>query len=71
MTTKTKPIAEEKEKDVDQEVALSTVRVLLLGTFLLGVGAVGFYYLPGMIKDDADGSRFVNSIYCSAITLTT
>jgi hypothetical protein len=27
--------------------------------------------VPGMIKDDAGGSRVVNSIYCSAITLTT
>jgi hypothetical protein len=27
--------------------------------------------VPGMIKDDAGGSRLVNSIYCSAITLTT
>jgi hypothetical protein len=27
--------------------------------------------IPGMIKDDAGGSRLVNSIYCSAITLTT
>jgi len=54
----------------DPEV-ISPFRVMALGLFLLTIGAVGFYYLPGMIADDASGSRFVNSIYCAAMTLTT
>lgn len=50
---------------------LSPLRVLVLGASLLGVGAMGFYNLPGMIAKDAEGSRAVNAVYCAAITLTT
>jgi hypothetical protein len=56
---------------VNEPKVLSSVRVVLLGAMLLGTGALGFYTLPGMIADNAEGSRLVNSIYCSAITLTT
>ena len=49
----------------------SPLRVALLGLGLLGIGAFGFYNLPGLIADDAEGSRAVNSIYCSTMTLTT
>jgi hypothetical protein len=64
-----------REEDDDdtavEEEVLSVVRVVLLGLWLLGIGALGFYHLPGMIKDGAPGSRTVNAIYCSAITLAT
>jgi len=56
--------------DEDERV-VSPPRVAFLGAMLLAMGASGFYHLPGMIKDDAEGSRIVNSIYCSVITLTT
>jgi hypothetical protein len=57
---------EKEEIDV-----ISPLRVAILGLMLLSTGAAGFYHLPGMIANDAKGSRLVNSIYCSAITLTT
>jgi hypothetical protein len=57
---------EQEEIDV-----ISPLRVAILGLMLLSTGAAGFYHLPGMIANDAKGSRLVNSIYCSAITLTT
>lgn len=47
------------------------VRILLLGVSLLGIGALGFYNLPGMIVEGARGSRAVNAVYCATITLTT
>ena len=50
---------------------VSTERVGLLGAGLVGVGMLGFYTLPGMIADEATGSKFINSFYCSVITLTT
>ena len=55
----------------NDDIILSSVRVVMLGLLLLIIGAVGFYYLPGMISSNAKGSKVVNSIYCSAITLTT
>ena len=73
VTTMSKNDRSQPLDDVDDEPQqiLSTVRVLLLGVMLVGTGALGFYNLPGMIKIDADGSRLVNSIYCSVMTLTT
>lgn len=50
---------------------VSTERVGLLGASLVAVGMAGFYFLPGMISDDATGSKFINAFYCSVITLTT
>jgi len=50
---------------------VSRVRVSMLGGFLLLLGTLGFYVLPGMIQKDAPGSKLVNAFYCSAITLTT
>ena len=69
---KTSPTLE-KVVSVDnpEPEVMSTIRVVLLGGIILATGALGFYNLPGMIADDAEGSRLVNSIYCSAITLTT
>lgn len=55
----------------NDEAAISSIRVVLLGILLLAIGAVGFYNLPGMIVTNAKGSKIVNSIYCSVITLTT
>ena len=55
----------------NDEAPISSIRVVLLGILLLAIGAVGFYNLPGMIATNAKGSKVVNSIYCSVITLTT
>lgn len=54
---------------VDKDI--SKARVALIGSMLVAMGTCGFYYLPGMLVEDAKGSRIVNSIYCSTITLTT
>jgi hypothetical protein len=51
--------------------SLSSERVMMLGAGLLAVGTLGFYFIPGMIVDGAPGTRLVNAVYCSAITLTT
>lgn len=59
------------EQDSSPLGRVSPPRVALLGALLLGTGAWGFYHLPGLISDDAQGSRIVNSIYCSTMTLTT
>lgn len=53
------------------DLLISPLRVMMLGMLLLAIGASGFYLLPGMISDDASGSRIVNSFYCSTMTLTT
>jgi hypothetical protein len=50
---------------------LSPYRVIALGSGLLAIGTLGFYSIPGMIADSAEGSRVVNAFYCAAITLTT
>lgn len=56
---------------MEEKQVLSPVRILLLGVSLLGIGALGFYNLPGMIVEGARGSRAVNAVYCATITLTT
>ena len=53
------------------EPQLSPARVYVLGLLLVGLGAVGFHEIPGMIAEDAEGTKMVNAIYCSVITLTT
>jgi hypothetical protein len=53
------------------EPVLSPDRVMLLGAGIIGFGMIGFYSIPGLIKDDATGSAFVNSFYCAVVTLTT
>jgi hypothetical protein len=60
-----------EKSNLIEDGAISSVRVVLLGIMLLTIGAIGFYNLPGMISTDAKGSRLVNAIYCSTITLTT
>ena len=50
---------------------VSTDRLVALGVTLLTVGTAGFYYLPGLIKDDAKGSRLVNAFYCTVMSLST
>ena len=50
---------------------LSSSRVILVGMGLVGAGMLGFYYIPGLLDQDAKGDRLVNAFYCSAITLTT
>jgi hypothetical protein len=42
-----------------------------LGMALVAVGAAGFHELDGMVAADAGGDPWVNSVYCSVITLTT
>jgi hypothetical protein len=53
------------------QLKLAPERVLLLGLSLLTVGTVGFYKIPGLLSDQAPGSRWVNAFYCAAVTLTT
>lgn len=53
------------------EPVLSADRVMLLGAGIIGFGMIGFYSIPGLIKDDASGSGLVNSFYCAVMTLTT
>jgi len=53
------------------ERKLSPDRVMMLGCGLVMMGMIGFYTLPGMIVEDAGGSKSVNAFYCSVMTLTT
>jgi hypothetical protein len=55
----------------DEEKKLSPDRVFMLGCGLIMLGMIGFYTLPGMIVDDAGGSKSINAFYCSIMTLTT
>jgi hypothetical protein len=50
---------------------LSPDRVVLLGAGIVGFGMIGFYSIPGLIKEDATGFGLVNSFYCAVMTLTT
>lgn len=50
---------------------LSKSRVLLLGGTLMSIGTAAFYFMPGMIDEDATGHPLVNAFYCSTMTLTT
>ncbi|CAJ1966456.1 unnamed protein product [Cylindrotheca closterium] len=50
---------------------LSTHRVISSGAGLILFGMTGFYTIPGMIADGAEGSKLVNSFYCSVMSLTT
>jgi hypothetical protein len=65
------PVIDSSNTTCNEDGTISSVRVVILGVMLLTIGAIGFYNLPGMISTDAKGSRLVNSIYCSTITLTT
>ena len=42
-------------------------RLVLMGTAMVAIGTAGFYYIPGMIAEDAEGSRLVNSLYVSEV----
>ena len=55
----------------DSSIRLSTPRVAAIGATILGIGTAGFYYLPGMLSENAKGDRWVNSFYCATATLTT
>lgn len=67
-----KPWDEEtQEMQAKRESRLSKLRVMLLGMALVAIAAIGFYAIPGMIDEKATGSRWVNSIYCAVMTLTT
>ena len=70
-TTKRTVALQDSSTSENDDMTLSSGRVVMLGIFLLTVGAMGFYYIPGMISTNAKGSKVVNSIYCSVITLTT
>jgi hypothetical protein len=69
--TESTVILDENLTTENDDTVVSSVRVVILGVLLLVIGALGFYYLPGMIAIDAKGSKVVNSVYCSVITLTT
>lgn len=83
---------EEDDGDVDQLIpalkesnnnaVVSSSRILLMGMSLVGIGMVGFYYLPGLMKEqdpttitkEGGGeveSRWIDAFYCSVVTLTT
>lgn len=80
-------VLEEEEDDDDRFLAttsttatdqkLSSSRVIMVGMGLVGIGMLGFYYIPGLmmaVNDDdneKEGDRWVDAFYCSAITLTT
>ena len=53
------------------EGKISTLRVSLLGVALVALGTLGFHEIPGMIAENAEGTRLVNAFYCAIITLTT
>jgi hypothetical protein len=50
---------------------IDPIRVFALGSIVLAIGTLGFYHLPGMMSETAEGDRAVNAFYCAAITLTT
>jgi hypothetical protein len=50
---------------------VSRIRIILVGLFLVIVGTVGFYTIPGAIVPQATGSKLINAFYCSVMTLTT
>ncbi|KAG7353803.1 ion channel [Nitzschia inconspicua] len=67
---------------VDPTMDLSSTRIILTGLSLVGIGMLGFYYIPGLMVADVDvaadddepsknGDRWINAFYCSAISLTT
>lgn len=58
-------------RDLKNESKLSPDLVALLGASLIVLGMIGFHIIPGLIIDDAGGSRVINSFYCSVMTLTT
>lgn len=72
-------VEEESEDDDDDlflpptktDQKLSSSRVILVGMGLVSIGMLGFYYIPGLMAADEKGDRWVNALYCSAITLTT
>ena len=69
--TKSTIVLNDNPNTENGDTTISPVRVVLLGILLLFIGTMGFYYLPGMIATNAKGSKLVNAIYCSVITLTT
>jgi hypothetical protein len=48
--------------------ALSPDRVIVLGTGLILLGMAGFYMIPGLIKEDAEGSRAIAAFYCRSVS---
>jgi hypothetical protein len=47
---------------------LSPDRVIVLGTGLILLGMAGFYMIPGLIKEDAEGSRIIGAFYCRLVS---
>lgn len=54
-----------------QRKEISPDRVAILGAMLVFGGMAGFWGIPGLIAQDASGSKVINAFYCSVITLTT
>ena len=61
----------ERSLPANPESKLSPDRVFLLGAALIACGMIGFYFIPGLIVEDAGGSKLNNAFYCSVMTLTT
>jgi hypothetical protein len=66
-----KVTAELVEVPPEKYTSVSTERLVALSLSLIAVGTAAFYYLPGLMKDDAAGSRAVNAFYCTVISLAT
>jgi hypothetical protein len=68
-------VAEDNVLPSTADKILSSSRVLMMGMALIGIGMLGFKYIPGLMvsPDDASngGDVWVNAFYCSVITLTT
>ena len=60
-----------ENSDEHHNTVISQIRVILLGLSLLLIGTVGFYFIPGMIADGAQGSKLVNAFYCASVTIMT
>ena len=50
---------------------IATSKLLVVAVALMGIGTLGFYYIDGMVVDNAEGDRLVNAFYCCVMTLTT
>ena len=57
--------------DIVEDIKVSSLRVLALGVALLVLGTIGFFQIPGMISDEAEGTKWINAFYCAVMTLTT
>ena len=65
------PVETEEEEVEIVTTEVSEYRLITLALLLLTVGTAGFYHIPGLLQEDASGSKIVNAFYCTVMTLTT